>query len=241
MRRTALDLGERLSALQRVAVRALLASLWLAVPATISARPATRDPSRSGAPPVVSAPDLDLSLSALAPALAAYPGEIRLEPTLSDALVEQARWQLRRGERQEAARSVDRALVAEPRHSGAHSVRGLLRLVQGSPHDALADFEAARHLTPGDPAVLANLGATLLALGVLDDAREVLEQALELDPLQPEAALNLGITWDRGGDPARAARLYRRFLAVVRLDDPLRDRVEHRARLLEVQVDRGDD
>jgi cytochrome c-type biogenesis protein CcmH/NrfG len=91
-------------------------------------------------------------------------------------------------------------------------------------------------LPPADVEVLTNLGATLVHLGILDEARTVLEQALRLAPARPEVALNLALVWDRRGDPARAVYLYRRFLGLVRTEDPDRKGVENRIAELEPQV-----
>lgn len=59
---------------------------------------------------------------------------------------------------------------------------------------------------------LVNRGAELIHAGDLDAAQHWLELAVELDPTQPRAWVNLGVAGRRRGDPAAAARAYRRAI-----------------------------
>jgi Flp pilus assembly protein TadD len=161
-------------------------------------------------------------------AIQAYEEAIRRDPAFVEAMVNVARLHLRQGEPEAASRWLDLAMRVEPRYPALHSVRGLVALEHGELQDALAAFGRARALSPEDVEILANLGATLLRLGVLGEARTVLEQALRLEPARPEAVLNLALVFDQRGDAARATFLYRRFLGLVPTADPDREPVERR-------------
>ena len=166
-------------------------------------------------------------------AIKAYEQAIQLDPAFVEAMVNLARVHVARGELERASTWLDRAVRVESGYPDVHTVRGLVFLAEGRLQNALATFGRARELAPEDVEVLTNLGATLLRLGVLDEARTILEQAFRLDPARPEAALDLALLWDRRGDSARAAFLYRRFLGLVPTDDPGRERVEKRVAALE--------
>ena len=147
-----------------------------------------------------------------------------------------ARVYLGRGELDQAASWVGRALRAQPGYPDLHTVRGLVALAEDRTQDALTAFKKATELAPENIEALANLGATLLGLGVHNEARTTLERALRLGPARPETALNLALLWDRREDPARALYLYRQFLDLAPADDPDRERVGARIVILEPRL-----
>lgn len=166
-------------------------------------------------------------------AIKLYEEAIRLDGAFVEAIVNVARLYVEKGELDRASTWLDRAARVRPDYPDLYRVRGLIALSEGRSQDALAAFGRARALAPENVEALTNLGATLLRLGILGEARTVLEQAFRLAPARPEVALNLGIVWDRREDPARAIYLYRRFLGLVPTDDPDRQLVEDRIATLE--------
>jgi protein O-mannosyl-transferase len=73
--------------------------------------------------------------------------------------------------------------------------------------EAIADFEKALQLKPGNPEIHNNLGSTLRVMGRLEDAAYHLQEALRADPAYFEARYNLGLTLQSLGRPDALAHL----------------------------------
>jgi tetratricopeptide (TPR) repeat protein/GTPase SAR1 family protein len=109
---------------------------------------------------------------------------------------------------------LDRVLAAKPEHGQALIALGDARLIGRDPARALAAFERALELRPGDPAALVGHGLALVALASYEPAisslgRAVAEAAGDRGILA-EAYRGLGIAWRRRGDVDKAIRELRK-------------------------------
>jgi tetratricopeptide (TPR) repeat protein len=71
---------------------------------------------------------------------------------------------------------------------------------------AVPAYAEAQRLRPEEPLTYTNLGACLVELDRLDDARRVFRRALELDPASPRPHVNLGVVAARTGAAEEARR-----------------------------------
>jgi tetratricopeptide (TPR) repeat protein/GTPase SAR1 family protein len=112
---------------------------------------------------------------------------------------------------------LDRVLAAKPEHGQALIALGDARLIGRDPARALAAFERALELRPGDPAALVGHGLALVALASYEPAisslgRAVAEAAGDRGILA-DAYRGLGIAWRRRGDIDKAIRELRKAVA----------------------------
>lgn len=161
-------------------------------------------------------------------AVKSYLEALERDPELVEAHVNLARIELDRGAFDAAESHLDQAAVQRPGYPAVYLVRGLVAARKGDHGRAVEAFERARQLTPDDPELLTNLGATLLERGSLAEARSILTRAQREAPDGPAVQLNLAIANDRAGDHERAAYHYQRFLLLARNDDPGRSAVDQR-------------
>jgi len=94
----------------------------------------------------------------------------------------------------------------------ARFLEGVEHFEAGRPEAARLAFEAALALAPERPSVLANLGATHLALGQWRDALAVLQRAAAADASQPDVWRNLGLAHKELGHWQPAADCLKRSL-----------------------------
>lgn len=93
----------------------------------------------------------------------------------------------------------------------SHVNRGILRLRRGQPEAAIADFDAAAALDPGEAEAYQNKGAALIRLNNAREALPLFTMALERSPNRPALAhLGRGIASEVLGDVRTAYREYRR-------------------------------
>src|SRR4051812_12578207 len=109
---------------------------------------------------------------------------------------------------------LDRVLAAKPEHGQALIALGDARLIGRDPALALAAFDRALELRPGDPAALVGHGLALVALASYEPAitslgRAVAEAAGDRGILA-DAYRGLGIAWRRRGDIDKAIRELRK-------------------------------
>jgi tetratricopeptide (TPR) repeat protein len=112
---------------------------------------------------------------------------------------------------------LDRVLAAKPEHGQALIALGDARLIGRDPALALAAFERALELRPGDPAALVGHGLALVGLASYEPAisslgRAVAEAAGDRGILA-DAYRGLGIAWRRRGDIDKAIRELRKAVA----------------------------
>lgn len=82
----------------------------------------------------------------------------------------------------------------------------------GDASRAIAAYQAALEVAPGDPAVLLNLGLAYAAQGDMTGAVSAYRQSLQRDPRQVMAEVNLGNALEQTGDPSGAVAAYERAI-----------------------------
>ena len=114
-----------------------------------------------------------------------------------------------RGSFPEKARSEAEALLKlSPEDPFFLELKGQILLEGGQPKAAIAPLRAAVARAPDQPMIAAMLGHALVASddpANLKEAKQVLKAAIGRDNDNPDAWYQLGIVYDREGDPARAA------------------------------------
>lgn len=133
-------------------------------------------------------------------------------PCVMDPFFERAYAAHRDGRLADAERDYRAALDADPVHTDALHLLGVLRHQQGR-HEEAADLVGrAVALRPNDAALQLNLGNALKALGKLDGAIERFRNALSLAPEFPLAHYNLGNAYALAGRHADAVDAFERSL-----------------------------
>jgi peptidoglycan/xylan/chitin deacetylase (PgdA/CDA1 family)/uncharacterized caspase-like protein len=94
--------------------------------------------------------------------------------------------------------------------------------------EALAKFQGAVALKPGDPVLMNNLSFIYYVMGRYDDAVANLQKTLQIDPKRKEAHENLADAYLKLGKRAEAKQEYEQFLAL----NPTSSRVEEVRRIL---------
>jgi Flp pilus assembly protein TadD len=103
------------------------------------------------------------------------------------------------------------ALKADENDANAHWLLGALLFSRGQSERAVSEWQTARRLKPGIPALDASLGRELLAQGSAQEAAQVLEEGTRVDATNPEVYSTLDDALSRLGGSAkeRAAMLQR--------------------------------
>ncbi len=138
-----------------------------------------------------------------------------------------------RGELRTARREAEAA-----RASGdtalARIASGFVELAASRPRAALAHFQAARTLDPGNPGALLGLGLARIRLGALEEGRAALEAAVALDPTGALGRAYLGRALAAEGRAAKA----REQLEIAKALDPEDPTPWLAAALLELEPNR---
>lgn len=174
---------------------------------TPAERAAAADQARSGAAPVVIAPD------AAAP-VQAEP-EVAVDPR-AQAAFDTARRAMRSGRNDEAERQLQALAQSNPELGGVHANLGLLYRQAGKLPEAVAAMERAVQASPKQPVFHNQLGITYRQKGEFAKARDAYEKAIALDASYASPVLNLGILNDLYlQDRKRALALYDQYLALA--------------------------
>jgi predicted Zn-dependent protease len=107
-----------------------------------------------------------------------------------------------------ALAEIDALLRDNPNDPFYLELRGQVLLESGRPDEALASLRSAVQKAPDQPLISALFGHALIATEKPDnfeEAKRVLKAAIGRDNSNPFAWYQLGIVYDREGDPARAA------------------------------------
>jgi tetratricopeptide (TPR) repeat protein len=114
------------------------------------------------------------------------------------------------------AEAIYRSIVAaEPRNVDALYLLGLLCRQTQEPESAAKWIRRAIAINDGVAQFHNHLGAALLDLGEIDEAKRCFARALQIEPRYADALLNLGNLLIRSGQDDEAATCYR---AVLRLE-----------------------
>lgn len=100
-----------------------------------------------------------------------------------------------------------------------YNQRGLAYRRSGQPDKAIADYNRAMKLAPGDADLYNNRGIAYKAKGDLRRALADYNQAIELNPRQANAYYNRSIVHQKRGNLARAIADVKRFIE-LKPDDP---------------------
>jgi Flp pilus assembly protein TadD len=111
-----------------------------------------------------------------------------------------------------AVKALEQASSLAPTAWEAHSALGVAQDTLGRPAAAAASYGRALELSPGNAAVLNNLGLSLALAGHLDEGIATLRRALELPAAGTQVSQNLAMLLALKGDAAQAERLARRDL-----------------------------
>jgi Tfp pilus assembly protein PilF len=133
------------------------------------------------------------------------------------------------GDKEQAARELDRALALKPDFVAAHVTRGLLRYREGKTQAALPDFEFAAKREPQNPGILDRLGQVYMALGRTADALPVLKKAADLAPRDTAILLRYGRALTKAGQREEAAAVFARCREL----GPARPEAPHTAGLVD--------
>jgi tetratricopeptide (TPR) repeat protein len=110
-----------------------------------------------------------------------------------DALIQQARQQLRQGEIAQALATYEQAVAADETHISAHEGLATAAFMMHDYARAIAHFQRVCKLDPRRVQPLVNMGAVYNRKGDFQQATKILRQALSKDRKCAEAYYNLGI------------------------------------------------
>jgi tetratricopeptide (TPR) repeat protein len=138
---------------------------------------------------------------------AVYGGLASRRPDDADVLIGLGYAQLEQGRREDAARSLQKAIEVEPGYWQAYSALGSFNFRLGRAEDAVGAYRRAAELAPGNASVFSNLGAALLLAVRLADAAAAFEKSLAIEP-SGAAHTNLGSMYYFLGRFPEAVRQY---------------------------------
>ena len=114
----------------------------------------------------------------------------------------------RMGDREKALAEADALLATAPKDPFYLELKGQILLESGRPAEAVPVLRQSVAVAPDQPMIQAMLGHALLSTEKpenLAEAEKVLKASIGRDNEQPFAWYQLGMIYDRQGDPARAA------------------------------------
>jgi predicted Zn-dependent protease len=109
---------------------------------------------------------------------------------------------------EKALAEADSLLAEQPNDPYFLELKGQILLESGRPNEALESLRQAVRYAPDQPLIAALLGHALISTekpGNFEEAKRVLRAAIGRDNSNPFAWYQLGIVYDREGDPGRAA------------------------------------
>ncbi len=115
---------------------------------------------------------------------------------------------LKAGKLDDAEKAFRGVLARDPTSAPVHNNLGIVLQERRQHEQAVAEFREAARLDPRYVAPRILLGASLLALGQVGEARRELERAVKLAPKEPLARLQLAKVEESGGDWMGAVEQY---------------------------------
>jgi protein O-GlcNAc transferase len=116
------------------------------------------------------------------------------------------------GQFREARSVLDGGLAFTPHSVDFYFIKGTLHFACEEFDDAIANFQMAARLRPGDLAILTNLGAAQIKRGQVLLAIETYHGVLGLDPTNLQALANLAVALKQSGQLSLAIQTYRKVL-----------------------------
>lgn len=152
----------------------------------------------------------------LAGCVSTTPDPPEKQKQIADTNTQLAVQYLQRGQVEIALGRVERALEAEPDHSQANNVMGLIQWQLGKKDEAESYFKRSIDSNPNNSEAHNNYGVFLCAQDRVDDAVRQFEQALEnrLYTARAQAEVNAGRCLEKKGDAKGAEAHFRTALAV---------------------------
>ena len=121
----------------------------------------------------------------------------------------------RRGDFEDAAGHIARAIAESGGISAHHANLGLALRALGRTDDALESYQKAIDIDPANATALNDMGNLLADLGRLEDAVRAYQRALEADPGLALAHHNLGVALCGMGRPRKASVSHRKALQIL--------------------------
>lgn len=131
---------------------------------------------------------------------------------------EAAQAYIKKNDRVTAQKLAEEGLRRYPSDSSLHDLRGTLLQTGTAPDadaQALAEFQKAALLAPGDASSQSHLGTAYLKTGNMAAAQTAFEAALRLDSSRPFDLQQLAGIYTRQGDPARASQAARQAKGMI--------------------------
>jgi tetratricopeptide (TPR) repeat protein len=117
----------------------------------------------------------------------------------SAAFVEEGRSALRKGDLDDAAKSLDQAISLNPRRVEAYVLRSAVYAAKKQYKDGIALMRRAQAIAPNDPEVLTALGTHFVLSGDVATGVPLLQQVVAKEPTRYDAQLLLGHHWHDAG------------------------------------------
>jgi len=150
----------------------------------------------------------------------AYRQALAIVPESPDALIGLAAAVADAGRFDEAARTLERAIAAQPRYAASYTEYGILQLRQGRPHDAIAPFRHVTDLEPDHSGAFNNLGVAHLNAGDFEKAPEAFSRSLAIEPRRSSFS-NTGVGYYYSGRYDDAAGMFRKAIELAPSDHRL--------------------
>jgi len=142
---------------------------------------------------------------------------LQLDPQ-QDIYWEAAQAYIKKNDRVTAQKLAEEGLRRYPGDSSLHDLRGQLLQTGTAPDadaQALAEFQKATQIAPGDASSQTHLGTAYLKTGNMAAAQTAFETALRLDPSRPFDLQQLAGIYTRQGDPMRASQAARQAKGMI--------------------------
>ena len=139
---------------------------------------------------------------------------LRTDPSNADAFFRIAMLEWDLGVRDDAVRTIGRALALQPRWPPYHNQLGEFLRRMGRLDEAEAEFRSSVALDPSDPESLATLGLTVAQGGRMDEGLGWCRQAIALGPTMPSPHFIMGMILSRQGRAGEAKASYEAALNI---------------------------
>lgn len=140
-------------------------------------------------------------------------GVLQREPKNEEALLMKTRFSLTEGKLEEAIKTAQAAVTANPQSAASQYMLGLIQRRRGRPAEAIAAFTEALKLNPGAVDAQVQLSELHLATGRADAGLRLAEDAARAQPRSAEIQLNLAKNLIASNELARADPIVKQLVA----------------------------